>query len=183
MILKHLMKTLIILAGCMSLFSCSGNKNFAPLLTVPNVEIQRYMGLWYEYTSIPAFFQRGCTQTTARYDLLADGSVRVDNKCISRGKRKGIVGTARSLDSTNAKLEVRFKILGFIPTKGDYWVLGLGPIGADGLYSWAVVGEPRRKFGWLLSRTKDVSPQTLARAKFILQDSGYDLTKFKKTVQ
>ncbi|MGB0844030.1 MAG: lipocalin family protein [Alphaproteobacteria bacterium] len=52
-----------------------------------------------------------------------------------------------------------------------------------GQYSWAVVGEPRRKFGWLLSRTKTVSPQTLASAKTILQRAGYDLSKFRKTKQ
>ena len=44
---------------------------------------------------------------------------------------------------TNAKLKVTF----FWPFYGDYWVIGLSPE-----YQYAIVGEPSRKYLWILSR-------------------------------
>jgi apolipoprotein D and lipocalin family protein len=49
-----------------------------PPVTVPYVDIKKYLGSWYEQAVIPYFFERGCTKTVATYSLNTNGSVRVE---------------------------------------------------------------------------------------------------------
>ena len=90
-------------------------------------------------------------------------------------------GVARSADpQTNAKLEVRFApaFLSLLPAVwGAYWVIGLNEN-----YRWAVVGEPTRKYGWILSRTPEIGETDWNSAVAVLQDSDYDPTHFIKTI-
>ncbi len=119
-----------------------------PLDVVDSVDLMRYVGRWYEIASYPAWFQKGCTGSMAEYTLLPDGKIRVINSCRKgslEGKLKQSKGTAEVVDTeTNAKLKVWF----FWPFKGNYWIIDLDPG-----YQWAVVGEPKRKYLWILSRT------------------------------
>ena len=48
-----------------------------PPFTVGQVDINRYLGSWYEIALIPFFFEFGCTKTVATYSLNPDGSIRV----------------------------------------------------------------------------------------------------------
>ena len=119
----------------------------APLTTVDHVDLQRYVGKWYEIARYPNRFQRKCqSDTTATYTLREDGKVQVANACREKdGTMTTANGTAKVVDpKTNAKLKVTF----FWPFYGDYWILGLGPD-----YQYAIVGEPDRKYLWILSRT------------------------------
>ena len=77
-------------------------------------------------------------------------------------------------NSANAKLKVSF----FRPFYGDYWVLALGPD-----YRWALVGEPRREFGWVLSRTPQMAPADFDAALKQAEALGYARTAFKPTPQ
>jgi apolipoprotein D and lipocalin family protein len=72
------------------------------------------------------------------------------NSCRQKnGKRKTARGTAKVADkTTNAKLRVTF----FWPFYGDYWVIGLSPD-----YRYTIVGEPNRKYLWILSRTPEMA--------------------------
>jgi apolipoprotein D and lipocalin family protein len=116
------------------------------LETVPQVDLQRYLGRWYEIASLPQWFQRNCFGVTADYKLREDGDVDVLNRC-SKGSLQGPLseahGKAWAVDASNAKLKVQF----FWPFRGDYWIIELG---AD--YDYAVVGSPNRKYLWILSR-------------------------------
>ena len=78
--------------------------------------------------------------------------------------------------SGNAKLRVSF----FRPFYGDYWILALGG-GAD--YGWVLVGEPKRQFGWVLSRTPQLPPSELDAALARAEALGYDRRAFKTTPQ
>lgn len=132
-----------------------------PLPTVASVDLKRYAGTWYEQAHLPMFFQRNCAQnTTATYSIKADGNIEVRNRCETRGgKAIEAVGTARTVPGSSAKLEVRFApdLLAFLPfVWADYWVIDLDP-----QYQWAVVGEPRRKYLWVLSRQKALPRETL----------------------
>lgn len=152
--------------------------------TVEYVDLDRYVGTWYEFAKIPASFQKDCiANTTAVYSKNQDGTVSVENSCDKEnGERNVAKGNARIEDKeTNAKLTVTFvKILGrWIYTfGGDYWVIGLG---AD--YQFAVVGHPDREYGWILSRSPALDAASLQEAQNILIENGYDTCKLITTIQ
>lgn len=50
----------------------------APPVTVPYVDIKKYLGLWYEQAVIPFFWERNCIKSTAGYSLYNNGSIRVE---------------------------------------------------------------------------------------------------------
>jgi apolipoprotein D and lipocalin family protein len=145
-----------------------------PLKTVPLVDLERYMGRWYEIAAIPMFFERDCTaNTTADYTLLPGGMVKVVNGC-ETVKRQRIFseGRARVVDpKTNAKLKVTFlNVLGWrFIAGGDYWITALAPD-----YSHAIVGHPSRKYAWILARQPQLSKETLQALKSSLTLQGYD---------
>lgn len=152
------------------------------LLTVDSVNIKQYMGLWYEIAKIPNSFQDQCLKnTTAEYRLKDDGNVEVVNSCDEDdGSRDKASGLARIVDKkTKAKLEVSFvSIFGWHLFWGDYWIIGL----ADD-YRYAIVGTPSRKYGWILSRTPQLSDDDLRKVFSILHDKGYDPADFEMTSQ
>jgi apolipoprotein D and lipocalin family protein len=149
-----------------------------PLETVPRVELERYMGTWYEIASYPQRFQEGCTGTVATYTLRANGQVEVANRC-NRDSLSGRLtvakGRARVVDrASNAKLKVTF----FWPFWGDYWVIDLG---RD--YEYAVVGHPNREYLWILSRGRTLAPDVYAGILERLRAQGYDTDRLRVTLQ
>lgn len=152
----------------------------AAVQSVPAVDLERFLGSWYEIARIPAWFQNRCVKdTTARYQLRTDGKITVTNRCITRkGDIDQAVGLARVLDpATNARLQVSFvSLLGWRPFWGDYWIIGLDPE-----YRWLVVGDPRRQYGWILSRTSAMEPALLEAAFQSLERNGYGRGRFVLT--
>jgi apolipoprotein D and lipocalin family protein len=149
-----------------------------PLRTVAKVDLERYLGTWFEIASYPQRFQRDCTATQAKYSLDDDGDIRVENQCRKHtldGKLDRAKGRARVVDtSTNAKLEVSF----FRPFWGDYWIIDLG---AE--YEYAVVGHPSREYLWILSRTPTLHPTVYAGILERLVAQGYDTSRLQVTLQ
>ncbi|UDY36051.1 lipocalin family protein [Dermatobacter hominis] len=125
--------------------------------TVPSVDVERYLGTWYEVGSIKQFFSVGLVNTTAQYSLLPDGSIRVENSgnyFSPDGLESRIVGTAVPVDSTNARLNVSFTGANGADPPGNYWIVDLDPD-----YRWAIVSDPTGLSGFLLSRTRTVTPE------------------------
>lgn len=145
--------------------------------TVPYVDLDQYLGTWYEIASYPAFFQRGCVATKANYSAREDGKIDVLNECRLNtldGKLKQAKGVAKVVDpKTNAKLKVRFFIF-----SGDYWVIDL-----DKDYRYAVISAPSMKYLWILSRTPQMEESTYQSILSRLKDKGFDLTKLHLTPQ
>src|SRR5689334_22509097 len=108
-----------------------------PLPVVPDVDLKRYQGRWFEIARLPARFERECARdVTAEYTLRKDGSVRVVNTCTRKdGSRETAKGVARKRTANGpaSKLKVRF----FWPFYGDYWIVNLHPA-----YEWSLVGTP-----------------------------------------
>lgn len=146
--------------------------------TVPSVDLERYVGRWYEIAKIPNRFQKQCARgTTAEYSLREDGRIDVLNGCFEEdGDRDEARGLAKVVDTeSNAKLEVSFvNILGWRPFWGDYWVIGL-----DDDYRWAIVGTPDRKYGWVLARTPELDDDTMEKIFAIIERNGYRRDDFE----
>lgn len=135
-----------------------------------NVDIQKYLGKWYEIARYPNSFEKGCTNVTAEYTKTADG-VGVLNSCNGR---------TRSADArVVAPGQLKVNFVKWLPmAEGDYWVLYVDPS-----YSLAVVGEPTGKYGWILSRSPQVRQSQLDKAYSVLRANGYDTSKIYLTPQ
>lgn len=169
-------KPIMLIMMFTSLFfsACSQETN---VKTVPQVDLNQYLGKWYEIATIPQSFQKDCSCVTAEYSLSDKGYIIVENKCTKggvNGEKKSIKGKAFVVkNSGNAKLKVQF----FWPFKGNYWVIDLAPD-----YSYAVVGDPTKKYLWILCRKDKMDEQTYQEILSRLKAIGYDLSKLVKTV-
>ena len=158
------------------LAGCSSAPPGPPLPTVAAVEVSRYLGTWYEIAAVPNRFQQQCVaDTQARYRPQGE-DIEVFNRCRQQdGTVSAATGVAKVVTgSGNAKLRVSF----FRPFYGDYWVLALPED-----YRWVLVGEPARRYGWMLSRTPQPAPADLEAAMKKAESLGYLRTAFKLTPQ
>jgi len=175
----RLKKWITIFGLAIVVFSWAGAaKSDSPLTVVDVVDLNRYLGMWYEIASYPSWFQKGCTGSTAEYSLLSDGKIQVINRCHKdslEGPLKVSKGKAEVADTaTNAKLKVWF----FWPFKGNYWIIEL-----DDDYQYVVVGEPSRKYLWVLSRTPTMDEAIYQEILGRLPQKGYDPAGLRKTAQ
>lgn len=145
------------------------SKSEGALEVVPHVELQKYLGKWYEIAHLPFKFQEGCNETTATYSLLANGKISVLNECKKDGKIKWARGKAKVVDkTTNSKLKVTF----FWPFYGDYWIIKLGDN-----YDYSVVGTPDRKYLWILSRKPEMNNTLLSELTQFAKSKGFDVER------
>lgn len=120
--------------------------------TVPKVDLNRYMGKWYEVAKIPNTFQKTCiSDITVNYTLLANNHVAGVNTCRkANGELYQLAVDGKVQDASNAKIV--FKItsswLRFIPMiRADYWIVDLAND-----YSYAAVATADGKYLWILAR-------------------------------
>lgn len=172
----------LLMTAVFLLVACGQNNRtgMPPLEPVAKkVDVNRYLGKWYEIARYDHSFQKGCIAVTATYSMRPDGDIAVLNQCrlsTFEGELRSAEGKVWVADaSTNAKLKVSF----FWPFSGDYWIIELGEH-----YEYAVVGHPNRKYLWILSRTPQMND---ARYNEILNRLAsthrYDTTRLVKTPQ
>lgn len=154
---------LLLITGCASTGIPKG------ITAVSDFELDRYLGTWYEIARLDHKFERDLDKVSATYTLNDDGTVRVENKGISKssGKEKTAVGRAKFVgDQDQAHLKVSF----FGPFYGSYVVFELDKDD----YQYALVAGPSRKYLWILSRTKTVSNEKFQSLMEIARENGYD---------
>ena len=153
------------------------------VVTVPSVDLKRYVGKWYEIARFPNSFQKKCIgNVTAEYRARTDGDVDVTNRCKVEGGVDQAEGLARVIDgSHNARLQVRFApawLAWFPLVWGDYWVIDLDPD-----YTVATVGTPSRDYLWILARKPVLSTAEYEAAVNNATKQGFDTSKLVKTPQ
>lgn len=163
--MKNLVSVLIVLFSSVVVSANSSDPE-----VVKSVDLERYMGTWFQIGRNPNFFQSLCERSTAQYALNEDGSVKVLNTCYRDEKvLTTIEGKATALNADEpAKLVVDF---GFF-RKGDYWIINL-----DTDYQWAVVSGPKKEALFILSRTAPMPKETLDLILNDLSVRGFDTSK------
>jgi apolipoprotein D and lipocalin family protein len=170
------------IGGLLALLTVAASLQPDPVRTVAAVDLDRYLGEWFEIARFPNRFQRACTgDVRATYARRSDGRIDVVNRCrAADGRVIEAQGVARVVDArTSAKLKVRFApaVLSFLPfVWGDYWIVGL----ADD-YSWAVVGSPDRAYLWILARSRMLDTARLDAARAAARATGFDTDRLVMT--
>jgi apolipoprotein D and lipocalin family protein len=154
------------------------------LTPVSGLELNRYMGTWYEIASIPGPFQHRCGRDTrVEYAAAENGAIAVRSRCVrGDGGVEAAEGRGRTIDpALPAILKVTYvHLLGiwWYPLGRNQVVVALGPE-----YRWAVIGDPALRYGRILAREPALSDETLRVAAAALTAEGYDLCTFVLTLQ
>lgn len=168
---------LLLLALCMALASCSSPVRNPPA-TAGSVEVERYLGRWYEIARLPMPFQKPGEAAMAEYGLNENGTLSVHNLAVRPdGGEHGIRGHATVLNPPqNTKLAVRFSTwfgpLIPVPKEGNYWILY-----RDEQYRTAIVGTPDRKYLWILARSPKIPEAELSDLEDRAKKLGFDLSR------
>ena len=166
------MITLYILAFIIALVLYRRRRRHIDIHTVRRLELERYMGRWYEIARFDHLFERGLSNVTATYTLLPDGKVRVENAGYQTGKNdndhfKRAVGRAKMPDTTQPG---RLKVAFFLWFYADYYILELDKAG----YKYALIGSSSDKYLWILSRTPSLPDEIKETLLANATHRGYD---------
>ena len=171
---------LLLLPGLLLLAACAstGGTAMTPLATTAKVDLDRYMGRWWVIANIPYFAEKGKVATADVYSLRADG--RIENVYVYRKAfdkpEKETKAVARVVPgSDNAQWQIAF--LGGL-VKADLLILELAPD-----YSWALIGHPKRKLGWVFSRSQAMDDVKYAELRAKFAGYGYDTAQFQRVPQ
>ena len=147
-------------AGCV----CGPKVDNAP---VCSLDLNRYLGVWYEIARFDHSFERGVEDAKAVYTLNKDGTVKVVNSGIKNGKPKTAIGKGKRTDEPGL-LRVSF----FGPFYADYRVMMI-----DADYSYALVGSGGADYLWILSRTTSLPDAVKSAILAEATRRGYDTSK------
>ena len=145
--------------------------------SVRNLDIQRYLGTWYEIGRYQHSFEKDLVGVTATYTLRENGKIEVLNQGYYKeldGKLKVANGKAK-LTNQPGKLRVSF----FLFFYADYNVLELDKEG----YQWALIGSSTPNYLWILARTPSISDELYLEIARKAEKRGYDLQKIYKVPQ
>ena len=116
---------------------------------VPQVDLKRYMGDWFEIGRYPNRWQKEYVAVKNNYRLRKDG--KIDFRSV--GRKKTFDGAFKQQEATakvvSGSKSTRWKVCFVWPLTAHYWVIELGDN-----YEYSVVGQPDHKRLWILSREK-----------------------------
>jgi apolipoprotein D and lipocalin family protein len=164
---------ILVMITALSFGSCRSEKpENMDMSTIEELDLNRYMGTWYEIARFDHSFERGLEGVSATYSLRPDGKITVINqgyKNSTDGKLKVAKGKARQPDPDDpGKLEVAF----FLFFYADYYILEL-----EQNYRWALIGSSSDKYLWILSRTPLLEKETISEILEKAARRGYDTNK------
>jgi apolipoprotein D and lipocalin family protein len=126
---------------------------------------------------LPNSFEKGLECVTANYSLKPNGKIKVLNKGYSekKGAFKTSQGTAWRPDE---KYPGRLKVSFFWPFSGNYYIIAL-----DEDYSFALVGDPSRKYLWVLARTRELDEGIYSDLMEKARSLGFDTGEIQQIKQ
>lgn len=146
--------------------------------TVKELDLNRYLGTWYEIARFPHSFEKNLVGVTATYSMRSDGKIEVVNQGFKNslgGEPSQAIGKAKIPNPQEpGKLKVSF----FWIFYADYFVLEL-----DENYQYAMIGSSSDKYFWILSRTPQLAPEIYEMLLEKARVRGYNLEKLEKVPQ
>ena len=163
---------MLLLSFLIILTASKGQNSLIDKTVVKELDIEKYLGKWYEISRYDHRFERDLVGVTATYSYPKDGKIKVVNagyKKSLKGKKSEAIGKAKIPDlNIPSKLKVSF----FWFFYGNFFVLEL-----DENYQLAVIGSSSDKYLWILARTPQMEYSLYNELLNKLTDRGYDITK------
>ena len=167
-------RLILIVVIVMTAISCNAQSEINRA-TVTSLDVERYMGRWYEIARYDHSFERNMEYCKAQYTLLPDGKILVENSGVdSRNGKFRIADGKAKLGDHSGQLRVSF----FLFFYSDYNILAL-----DNNYEWALIGSKSPKYLWILSRTQKLPEVVLNEILLTAQNRGYDTSKLIMVTQ
>lgn len=94
---------MLFLLSLLGLGGCAGGPLTVDNSTVKQLDLERFMGRWYEIARYDHRFERGMSHVTATYSLLGNGRIRVVNEGVRNGKHKTARQAARRFAAGQAQ--------------------------------------------------------------------------------
>lgn len=152
------------------MFSCGGDVNKLPV--VENVDLEKYMGTWYEIGRFPNRFERGLECVTATYSFREDGKVKVINA--GQDNEGNISESTGEVWVPDPAVTGALKVQFFWPFKADYLILDL-----DADYGAALVGTPDLDYLWILCRDRSIDNDLRQRFLDRAKELGFDIKRIE----
>ncbi len=162
---------IILIALMVPFIAICGNK--IDKTTIDSLNLERYMGTWYEIARFDNRYERGRVGVTAHYTLNDDGTFDVLNSGYD-GSFDNDLDTARGrIKQPNPDKPGELKVTFMWRFYARYNILELDHDG----YSYALIGSSSDAYLWIISRTPQMNSEDL---KLLLQrasNRGYDISK------
>lgn len=150
-------------------------KDKGNISVICDLDLQRYLGNWYEIGRLPLRSEKGLDNITAIYNLKKNGEIEVINGGYKNSKKKSIRGSAWLADEDcTGALYVRF----FWPFKSEYNVIKL-----DKDYRYAVVMGETKDNMWILSRSPKMESKVYGEIIDFLSEKGFNIKKIINPIQ
>jgi apolipoprotein D and lipocalin family protein len=160
-----------LLAGCQS-------ATLPPLTTVPQVDLQRFMGDWYVIAHIPTWPERNAWNAIESYALNPDGSIATTFTF----RQGGFDGELKTMKPTGYVTDTQSNAtwgMQFIwPFKADFRISYLTPD-----YGITVISREKRDYVWVMARTPQITTEERQAVDAHLQALGYDLSQMREVPQ
>jgi len=152
-----LIVTFIIVTSVIFAYYANVYNSSAPI-PVSQVDLFKFVGVWYEIARLPTPTENGCFNTVSTYVLRPSGTIEATQLCVSGGVVYSSTGTLAPnapviITPTEALVKPGVFSLSFPFYYGNYLVLDLDPS-----YQWAMYGSRDRSTLKILSRQKTLDP-------------------------
>ncbi|MEM9183554.1 MAG: lipocalin family protein [Pseudomonadota bacterium] len=158
-----------------TLIGCAGRS--PELATVPEVDLDRFMGDWYVIAHIPAFVECNAYNAIESYERNGD---RINTTFTFRNK--GFDGPEKQYEpnaivtdtDSNAVWGMQF----LWPFRSDFRIVHL-----DEDYGTTIIGRNKRDYVWIMAREPELSDEAYEALTKQVAAMGYDLTELRRVPQ
>lgn len=159
----------------LALFGC---RSQPPLPTVPQVDLDRFVGDWYVVAHIPASSEATAHNAVESYRRENDGRIAT-SYAFREGSFEGPLRVMRPQavvtdPTTNATWGMQF----FWPLRFEYLITFL-----DADYQTTIIGRTARDYAWIMARRPSLTAAEHAMLEAELQQQGYDTSKLRRVPQ
>ena len=150
---------------------CATVKNPPPVVD-RTVDLSRFMGPWYVVAGQFTWLERNAYNGIESYELKPDGTIAT-TYTFRKGGFDGPLKTYRPSGSVfNRENNAEWRMQFLWPFKAAFLILYL-----DDEYRWTVIGEPTRKYLWIMAREPTIPGEIMEAITTRLAEIGYDTTK------